>query len=91
MYLKSSSCHVADFFQRENVQPHMSAHIATEIHHSGFSLLDHPSHTTQHLAPTDFHLFLKLKKHLTEQHILSDDEVKTVMKMRFYQQNTYLL
>jgi hypothetical protein len=37
---------------------------------------DHPAHTPD-LAPSDFHLFLHLKKHLAGQKFHEDEKVKT--------------
>jgi hypothetical protein len=39
-------------------------------------VLDHPAHSSD-LAPSDFHLFLRLKKHLAGQKFHEDEEVKT--------------
>jgi hypothetical protein len=53
----------------------MSACMTPEIHHLGFTVLDHPP-CNPDLAPSDFHLFPELKEHLTGHHFLSDNEVK---------------
>jgi hypothetical protein len=55
-----------------------------EINRLCLTILDHPPHIPD-MAPTYFHLFPELKKHLREHHCLSDDEVKTAMKMWFRQ------
>jgi hypothetical protein len=43
-----------------------------------FPVLNHPQYSPD-LAPSDFHLFPKLKEHLRGHHILPDDEVKTAV------------
>jgi hypothetical protein len=51
-----------------------------------FTILVSPTHRKD-LAPCYFHLFLKLrkKKYLTGYHVLSDDEIKTTVKINFCQ------
>jgi histone-lysine N-methyltransferase SETMAR len=55
-----------------------------EIHGLGFTVVDHPPYCPD-LAPFNFHLFPKQKEELREYHFLSDDEVKTAVKMWFHQ------
>jgi histone-lysine N-methyltransferase SETMAR len=52
------------------------------IHRLGFTVLDHPPHDPE-LAPSEFHLFPKLKEHLKGHYFLSEDEVKTAVQMWF--------
>ena len=40
------------------------------------------------LAPSDFHLFPKLKEHLKGQHFSCDEEAKSAVKKWFQKQNT---
>ena len=40
------------------------------------------------LAPSDFHLFPKLKEHLKGKHFSCDDEVKSAERKWFQKQNT---
>jgi hypothetical protein len=63
--------------------PHTSARTAAEIHRRlGLTVFDHPPNNPD-VAPSNFHLLPKLKKHLRGHHILSDDEVKTAVKTWF--------
>jgi histone-lysine N-methyltransferase SETMAR len=49
--------------QYDNATPHTSARTRDAIERLGFSLLPHPPYNPD-LAPSDFHLFPKLKEHL---------------------------
>jgi hypothetical protein len=49
--------------------------------------LPHPPNSPD-LAPSDFHLFPKLKEHLRCQHFGLDEEVKSVVRKRFREQNS---
>ena len=53
----------------------------------GFSVLPHPLYS-QNLAPSDFHLFPKLKEHLKVQCFSCDEEVKSAVRKWFQKQNT---
>jgi len=49
--------------QHDNARPHTSAATRDAIQRLEFSVLPHPPYSPD-LAPSDFHLFPKLKKHL---------------------------
>jgi hypothetical protein len=81
-----------EFVQNHNVRPSHSCindfrESITLVFY--FTLVDHPPFSTD-LAPSDFHLCPRLKKHLREHHFWSEDDVKTVVKMWFHQQETQL-
>jgi histone-lysine N-methyltransferase SETMAR len=69
--------------QQNNARPHMSARTTAEIHLLGFTVSDHPPYSPD-MAPSDFHLFPKMKKHFRGPQILSGDEVKTTVKTCFH-------
>ena len=59
----------------ENSRP-PSAHVATALLHKfKWGILDHPPYSPD-LAPSDFHLFLHLKKHLAGKKFDDNDEVQ---------------
>ena len=49
--------------QHDNARPHTSAATKDAIQRLDFSVLPHPPYSPD-LAPSDFHLFPKLKEHL---------------------------
>jgi histone-lysine N-methyltransferase SETMAR len=55
------------------VRPHTSVRTPAEVRRIVFTVLFHPPYDPN-LAPSDFHLFPKLKKYLTGHHYASDDE-----------------
>lgn len=66
-------------YLQDNAPAHTS-HIATAaIRLAGFDLLDHPAYSPD-LAPSDFHLFPKLKKDIRGKHYESNSEVISVVK-----------
>jgi len=50
-------------------------------------VLPHPPYSPE-LAPSDFHLFPKLKEHLKGQRFSCDEEVKSAVRKWFQKQNT---
>jgi transposase len=50
-------------------------------------VLPHPPYSPD-LAPSDFHLFPKLKEHVKTQHFSCDEQVKSAMRKWFKKQNT---
>ena len=50
-------------FHHDNAPVHKSAVAMSAIHHCGFQLMEHPPYSPD-LAPSDFHLFPQLKRHL---------------------------
>ena len=72
--------------QHDNARPHTSAATRDVIQRLGFSVLPHPPYSPD-LAPSDFHLFPKLKGHLKGQHFSCDEEVKSAGRKWFQKQN----
>ena len=66
---------------------HASAATSDAIQCLDFSVLLHPPYSPD-LAPSDFHLFPKLKEHLKGQHFSYDEEVKSAVRKWFQKQNT---
>lgn len=65
--------------QHDNARPHTSAQTTSHIQKLGFTVLDHPAYSPD-LAPSDYHLFPKLKEHLRGRRYQSDEELKTVVR-----------
>jgi len=75
---------------QHNARPHTSAATRDAIQRLDFSVLPHPPYSPD-LAPSDFHLFPKLKEHLKGQRFSCDEEVKSVVRKWFHKQNTIFL
>lgn len=58
-----------------NARPHVSRQTTALLDEFGWKLLDHAPYSPD-LAPSDFHLFPKLKQHLGRQRFSTDEEVK---------------
>jgi len=54
------------------------------------SVLPYPPYSPD-LAPSDFHLFPKLKEHLKGQRFSCDEEVKSAVRKWFQKQNSFFL
>ena len=61
-------------FHQDNAPVHKSVIAMAAIHDCGFKLIEHPLHSPD-LAPSDFHLFPKLKTAISGTHFQSDDDV----------------
>jgi len=62
----------------EHARPH-SAHVTTALLEKfKWDVLDYPPYSPD-IAPSDFHLFLRLKKHLAGKKFDDDDEAQEVM------------
>nr|CAH7735858.1 unnamed protein product [Callosobruchus chinensis] len=59
-------------FHHDNARPHVSRQTTALL---DWKLLDHAPYSRD-LAPSDFHLFPKLKQHLGGQRFSTDEEVK---------------
>jgi hypothetical protein len=82
MFVLTCSCFSSDTTTRGLTRAHERLQI---FHRLSFTVLYHPLHSPD-TAPSDFHLFRKLKELLREHHFLSDDEVKIAVKMWSRQQ-----
>ncbi|KAJ4448998.1 hypothetical protein ANN_00390 [Periplaneta americana] len=63
----------------DNTRPHTARDTQNLISKFGWEQIDHPPYSPD-LAPSDFHLFLHLKKFLSGQRFDGDDEVKTAVR-----------
>ena len=61
-------------FHQDNASVHMSVIAMAAIHDCGFKMIKHPPYSPD-LAPSDFHLFPKLKTAISGTHFQSDDDV----------------
>jgi len=68
--------------QHDNARPRTSAATRDAIWRLDFPVLPHPPYSPD-LAPSDFHLFPKLKEHLKSQGISCDEEVKSAVRKQF--------
>jgi len=75
---------------QHNATPHTSAATRDAIQHLDFSVLLHPPYSPD-LAPSDCHLFPKLKEHLKGQRFSCDEEVKSALRKWFQKKNTNFL
>ena len=61
-------------FLHDNAASHWALATQKKLAYLGFLRLDHPPYSPN-LAPSDYHLFPALKKHLKGRHFSSDAEV----------------
>ena len=61
-------------FLHDNAPAHQALATQKKLSYLGFQCFDHPPYSLD-LAPSDYHLFLGLKKQLKHRHFLSDTEV----------------
>ena len=61
-------------FHHDNAPVHKSVIAMPAIHDCGLKLIEHPPYSPD-LAPSDFHLFPKLKTAISGTHFQSDDDV----------------
>lgn len=69
-------------FHQDNARVHTSVESMAQIRDCGFELLPHPAYSPD-LAPSDFHLFPNLKKHLGGQKFLTNEEVEAAVNLYF--------
>jgi histone-lysine N-methyltransferase SETMAR len=63
----------------DNARPHTAAHTQAVITSFGWEQMNHPPYSPD-LAPSDFHLFLHLKKFLASQSFNNDEDVKRAVQ-----------
>ena len=69
-------------FHQDNAPAHKSAIAMATVHACGFQVVDHPPYSPD-LAPSDFHLFPNMKKHLAGKQYRTDDEVISAVEEFF--------
>lgn len=65
-------------YHQDNARVHTAAKSLATIHDCGFELLPHPPYSPD-LAPSDFHMFPNLKKHLGGQRFSTNEEVQSAV------------
>jgi histone-lysine N-methyltransferase SETMAR len=63
----------------DNAHPHAAARMQTMLQEFGWEVFEHPAYSLD-LAPSDFHLFPKLKEFLGGRRFKSDEEVKDAIR-----------
>jgi histone-lysine N-methyltransferase SETMAR len=63
----------------DNARPHAAARTQAMLQEFGWEVFEHPAYCPD-LAPSDFHLFPKLKEFLDGRRFESDEEVKDPVK-----------
>ncbi|KAJ4452219.1 hypothetical protein ANN_03737 [Periplaneta americana] len=70
----------------DNARPHTARRTAAALTEFGWELFDHPPYSPD-LAPSDFHVFLHLRKFLSSgEHFGNDEELKTSVTRWFHSQ-----
>jgi histone-lysine N-methyltransferase SETMAR len=72
----------------DNALPHSAAATVNLVNSWGWDILPHPQYSP-HLAPADFHLFPKMKKHLRGQRFHSNEDVQNEIKKWLLAQDTF--
>ncbi|GFX94677.1 histone-lysine N-methyltransferase SETMAR [Trichonephila clavipes] len=75
----SAERHDCHWLRQIELRPHTANRTQDRITSFGWEQLDHPPYSSD-LAPSDYHLFMHLKKHLAGQRHSDDDEAKTTDK-----------
>ena len=79
------------FLQQDNAMPHISDTTTVAIARLRYTVLPHPAYSLD-LAPSNFHLFPKLKEDPRDQNISSDVEVKAALcRWIWYKQKKTIL
>ena len=65
--------------QHDNATPHTANATQDWIRRFGWEVLPHPSHSPD-LAPSDYHLFGPMKRHLSGQRFTGDDDLVEAVK-----------
>jgi histone-lysine N-methyltransferase SETMAR len=66
----------------DSATPHTAGKTRETIEKIGWEILEHPPHSP-YLAPSDFHLFGKLKEHPSGKRFASDQEVENETRIWF--------
>lgn len=72
-------------FHQDNAPVHKSCIVMAAIQNAGFEILEHPPYSPD-LAPSDYHLFPKLKENLRGKKYGDDNEVMTAVNGWFEEQ-----
>ena len=74
-------------FHQDNAPAHKSAVALTAIHDCGFPLVENPPYSPD-LAPSDYYLFPKMKKELSGQHFVTDNDVADAVEVYLEDQDS---
>lgn len=69
----------------DNARPHVARDTKALLDNFGWDVLPHPPYSPD-LAPSDYHLFTNLKRHLGGKRMETDEEVKAAVKEYFDQE-----
>jgi hypothetical protein len=64
----------------DNARQHTAARTGQLLEQLQWEVFEHPPYSPD-LAPSDFHIFLHLKRFLAAERLSSDDEVKTAVQL----------
>jgi len=70
----------------DNAQPHTALVTVNLLERWGWEILEHPPYSPD-LAPSDFHLFPNMKKHLCAKRFKSHDDVMHEVQTRLHGQD----
>jgi histone-lysine N-methyltransferase SETMAR len=70
----------AVLFLHDNAAAYRALTTQKKLAYLGFQFLDHPHHSPD-LAPSDYHLFLGLKKHFKDRHFSSEEKVNPAAEL----------
>ena len=71
--------------QSTSARPHTASQTVETINHLGFEVLEHPAYSPD-LAPSDYHLFGRLKNALRDRRFSMDIEVREAVHKRLRDQ-----
>jgi transposase len=72
----------------DHLRPHSAAATVNLLNSWGWEIIPHPPHSPD-LAPSVFHLLLKIKKHLRGQRFHSSEDVQTEVKKWLLEQDAF--
>ncbi|CAO4367508.1 unnamed protein product [Caenorhabditis nigoni] len=73
------------YFQHDNARPHTARKTNAELAGYGWTILPHPPYSPD-LAPSDYHLFSHLQRHLSGKKFTSRQDIKTALTSFFNSQ-----
>ncbi|KAK6751513.1 hypothetical protein RB195_003108 [Necator americanus] len=74
------------YFQHDNARPHVARTTKAKLVKFGSTILPHPPYSPD-LAPSDYHLFSYLQRHLDSQDFQTPDDIKKALEQFFKEQS----
>ncbi|KAK6742046.1 hypothetical protein RB195_009735 [Necator americanus] len=74
------------YFHHDNARPHIAKTTKAELTKFGWNILPHPPYSPD-LAPSDYHLFSCLQRHLDGQDFQTRDDIKKALEQFFKEQS----